>query len=169
MIYLSIGSNIISKFGNRFDNIQKSISLISKFATIDKISNFYETPSYPNRNLPKFINIALRANSHLKPELFLKEIKLIEKKMGRIKKIKNDSRVCDIDIIDFKGIISDKRSLELPHPKSHKRNFVLYPLIEIAPNWFHPILNKNIRFLIKKLSRSSHIEITRVKENDINI
>ena len=86
----------------------------------------------------------------------------------RSKKIKNDSRVCDIDIIDFKGIISDKRSLELPHPKSHKRNFVLYPLIEIAPNWFHPILKKNVQYLINNLSQKSRIEITRLQKN-VNI
>ena len=45
----------------------------------------------------------------------------------------------------------------------HKRNFVLFPLRDVSPNWHHPVTNKNIDFLTKKLSRSSHIEITRIR------
>ena len=60
MIHLNIGSNLDSKFGSRFDNITKAISLlISSQVKIKKISNFYETPSYPNNNFPKFLNVGL--------------------------------------------------------------------------------------------------------------
>ena len=168
MIYLSIGSNLISKFGNRFDNIQKSISLISKFATIDKISNFYETPSYPNRRLPKFLNVGVLANSKKDHNQLLEDINLIEKKIGRINTRKNDPRVIDVDIIDFKGIVKGTNRLKLPHPKTHLRNFVLYPIMEIDPKWSHPILKKNAQFLINSLSQKSRIEITRLQKN-VNI
>ena len=53
MIYLSIGSNLNSKFGNRFDNVKKAVSLLkNKKIKIKKISNFFETPSYPNKKNP---------------------------------------------------------------------------------------------------------------------
>ena len=98
----------------------------------------------------------------------IKKIKLIEKKMGRLKAKKNDPRIIDIDIIDFKGLLIDSGELILPHPKAHLRNFVLYPILEIDPKWSHPILKKNAQFLINSLSQKSRIEITRLKKN-VNI
>ena len=98
----------------------------------------------------------------------MKEISLIEKKIGRIKTKKNDPRVVDIDIIDFEGVIENSNDLILPHPKTHLRNFVLYPILEIDPKWSHPILKKNAQFLINRLSQKSRIEITRLNKN-VNI
>ena len=54
MIHFNIGSNLNSNFGSRFDNINLAINLlIESKIQISKISNFYETPSYPNKNFPK--------------------------------------------------------------------------------------------------------------------
>ncbi len=168
MIHLNIGSNLNSIHGSRFDNISIAIQLlIEAKIQIKKISNFYETPSYPNQNLPKFLNIGILAKFESTYQNILKKIIFIEKKIGRIKTKKNDPRVIDIDIIDFKGQISDSKNLILPHPKSHLRNFVLYPILEIDPNWSHPILKKNAKFLINKLSQKSRIEITRLQKNVI--
>ena len=62
----------------------------------------------------------------------------------------------------------NKDELIIPHPKCHLRNFVLYPILQIDPNWKHPILKKNARFLINKLSQKFRIEITRLNKN-VNI
>ena len=169
MIHLNIGSNLNSSYGSKFDNISIAINLlIEEKVKIQKISNFYETPSYPNRRLPKFLNIGILARFELGLDELLKKIKLIEKKIGRIKTKKNDPRVIDIDIIDFNGQIEESKIINLPHPKSHLRNFVLYPILEIDPKWSHPILKKNVQFLINKLSQKSRIEITRLQKN-VNI
>jgi 2-amino-4-hydroxy-6-hydroxymethyldihydropteridine diphosphokinase len=168
MIHLNIGSNLDSKHGSRFDNISITIDLlINSKIKIKKISNFYETPSYPNNNFPKFLNVGLLVdynNSYL--DLF-KIIKKIEKKLGRIQTKKNDPRVIDIDIIDFKSEVTETKELILPHPRCHLRNFVLFPILQIDPNWSHPILKKNARFLINNLNRKFRIEITRLQKNVI--
>ena len=171
MIHLNIGSNLSSFFGSRYDNITIAINLlIESKLVISKVSNFYETPSYPNKKLPKFLNIGILANYNQSHFDLLKKINLIEKKIGRKKTKKNEPRVIDIDIIDFNGKIKNKNSknLILPHPRSHLRNFVLYPILQIDPNWSHPILKKNVRFLINNLSQKSRIEITRLQKN-VNI
>ena len=169
MIHLNIGSNLNSKYGSKFDNIFIAINLlINSKVKIYKFSNFYESPSYPNKNLPKFLNVGLLSNFENDCYKLLKIINLIEKKIGRIKTKKNEPRVIDIDIIDFKGQISKSYNLIVPHPKSHLRNFVLYPILEIDPKWSHPILKKNPQLLINKLSQKSRIEITRLKKN-VNI
>ena len=166
MIHLNIGSNLKSIHGSRFDNISIAIQLlIESKIKIEKISNFYETPSYPNQKLPKFLNVGILVNKNLNLLRLFQNINLIQKKIGRIKTKKNDPRVIDIDIIDFSGIISKNTGLILPHPKAHLRNFVLYPILEIDPKWSHPILKKNAQFLINKLSQKSRIEITRLKKN----
>ena len=168
MIHINIGSNLNSKYGTKFDNISIAINLlICTKLKIKKISNFYETPSYPNKRLPKFANLGLIAEYDLDHTNLIKEISIIEKKIGRVKSKKNDPRVCDIDIVDFKGEIRATKLLNLPHPRSHTRNFVLYPIKEIDPNWIHPIYRKNVDFLIDKLNYNSRIEITRLRKSVI--
>jgi len=80
----------------------------------------------------------------------LKLCKSIEVKLGRKKTPKNSPRECDIDIIDFDGLIL-KDKLNLPHKLMHKRNFVLFPLFEIEKKWFHPIKKVDVKKLIFSL------------------
>ena len=169
MIHLNIGSNLESSYGSRFNNIIITIDLlIEAKIEIKKISNFYETPSYPNQSFPKFLNVGLIVNYKKNYFDLFKDIKFIEKKLGRTRAKKNDPRVIDIDIIDFKNKIKNTKELILPHPKCHLRNFVLFPIMQIDPNWVHPILKKNAQYLIDNLSQKSRIEITRLKKN-VNI
>ncbi len=169
MIHLNIGSNLDSKYGSRYKNISTAINLlIESKIKVKKISNFYETPSYPNNDFPKFLNVGLSIEYQNENCNLLKIIKQIEKKLGRIKTKKNNPRIIDIDIIDFKGEIKKTKELILPHPRCHLRNFVLFPILQIDPDWFHPILKKNAQYLINNLSQKSRIEITRLQKN-VNI
>ena len=168
MIHLNIGSNLNSAYGSKFENISIAVKqLINSKLKIKKISNFFETPSYPNKKNPMFVNVGLIAEFNSNYDSLLNEILLIEKKIGRVRKKKNDPRVCDIDIIDYNGLIKRNDNLELPHPRAHNRNFVLYPIKELDPNWIHPILKKNVDFLINELSQISRIEITRLSKSVI--
>ena len=146
-IFLGIGSNL----GNRILNIEKAKSLLLenniKFISL---SNYYETPSWPDPKKPKFINIVLKVTCRYKPQEMINLCKIIEAKLGRRKSTKNSPRVCDIYIIDFEGLIL-KDKLFLPHEKMHERNFVLFPLFEIEKEWVHPIKKVNIKKLIFSL------------------
>ena len=166
MIFLNIGSNLDSSKGNRFFNLNKTLELIKlENIKIIKISSVYETPSYPDKKKPKFLNIGLCVECNYLPEQLIKKFHKIEKKLQRTRGIKNQPRTCDIDLIDYNGKILNSRKVITPHPIAHLRNFVLYPIKEIAPIWKHPILNKRIDFLIKKLSVKLRNEITRIKEH----
>ena len=169
MIHLNVGSNLKSKHGTRFENISFAIGLlINSKIKIKKVSNFFETPSYPNQRFPKFLNLGIIIEYKDSDLSLLSEIKKIEKKLGRIKTIRNDPRIIDIDIIDFNSEIKTTDKIILPHPKCHLRNFVLYPILQIDPKWSHPVFKKNAQFLINKLSQKSRIEITRIQKN-VNI
>ena len=168
MIYINIGSNLNSSKGDRIYNLKKSIQLLNgKKLKIIKISKIYETPSYPNEKNPKFLNICLGIESKQKAELLIKTFIAIEKKLQRNRSFKNQPRTCDIDIIDYYGKIINTNKITTPHSRAHLRNFVLYPLREICPEWVHPLLNKKIEFLIKKLNLKLRNEITRLRDSVI--
>ncbi len=168
MIYLNIGSNLPSNEGGRKKNIIKAIDYLKELKlNLIRISNFYETPSYPDKSHPKFLNLCIKLETNLKPLIFLNKIKEIELKLGRKRLKKNEPRTCDIDIIDYNGKIIENPDLIIPHPKLHLRNFVIYPLKEIEPNWKHPIFNKKIDIFFLELDKNSHKEITRLSKSDI--
>ena len=164
--YLAIGSNL----GNKRKNIELAkFKLQNNKIEIIKISNNYETLSWPNKKNPKFINIVLKIRTFLSPYNLLKTCNIIEKELGRKKNNKNEPRTCDIDIIDFNGRVMDfsYKSLifKVPHEKLIYRNFVLFPLQEIVPNWIHPITKEKISNLIAKLPEEDRKSILMVKKN----
>ena len=171
MIFLGIGSNLASNYGDRFKNIDLAIRFLKKknINLLNK-SSFYETVAYPNKNDPKFINIVISVETPLKSADLMKNLLSVEEKLGRKRFKKNDPRTCDIDIIDFHGKIVnikfDNFELNIPHKKMTKRNFVLYPLKEICYDWKHPKTKDSIDKLIKNLKTANN-EITKLNQNDI--
>ena len=156
-VYLGIGSNL----GNRISNIEKAkIMLSDENVKIIQSSNYYETPSWPNPNKPKFYNIVVKVKTNLNVIDLLNFCKNIEKSLGRKKTPKNSPRECDIDILDYNNRFDDK-GINVPHPKMHKRNFVLIPLFEIDKKWRHPISKHHIKSLILALS---HRDISSIKQ-----
>ena len=89
----------------------------------------------------------------------MQNLKNIEFLLGRKKTKKNFPRTCDIDIIDLRGlnlnIYVEKNHVICPHPRSHLRNFVLFPIFEIEKNWFHPKKKQSVTLLLKKLHLKS--------------
>ena len=170
MIFLGIGSNLSSPYGDRFFNINLSMSYLDSYGIkIIKNSSFYETPSYPNKNDPKFLNIVTEVDTKLPPEDLASVLIYIEEKLGRKRQKKNDPRTCDIDILDFNGMVHGFKYKNLdfivPHKKLIYRNFVLYPLKEICTNWIHPETKQNIDTLIKNLPEEDRKSILKIENN----
>ena len=168
MIILSLGSNLPSKFGDRFDNLKLAVSLLENYGIIiDKKSSFYETSSYPDKSKPKFINITISIKTDLPPIDLMSVLIFIEEKLGRKRNKKNDPRTCDIDIIDYNGEILNLKynnfDLSVPHKDLASRNFVLFPLQEIFPEWKHPKTKEIINVLLQKLSKEDKNSILKIE------
>ena len=169
MIILGIGSNLKSKFGDRFDNINLAITYLDSYGIkIFKKSSYYETFSYPNKKDPKFINVVVSVQSHLSPEDLASVLLFIETKLERKRNKKNEPRTCDIDIIDYNNEVLNftykKFDFIVPHKELVKRNFVLIPLQEIISDWMHPKTKESINDLIKKLSDEDRKSILKIKK-----
>ena len=170
MLLLGLGSNLSSRFGNRFENIDLAISYLESYQVkLIKRSSFYETPSYPDIKNPKFINLVAEVSTDLPPEDLASVLIFVEEKLERRRNQKNEPRTCDIDIIDYNGKIMNFNYKNLiftvPHEKLVYRNFVLYPLQELLPNWIHPKTKEKISALIAKLPEEERKSILKVKKN----
>lgn len=146
-IYLSIGSNK----GNRYSFIKEALRLIRKdIGKVFLISKTYETKSWGFHS-DDFINICIMIKSELLPAELLNKLKNIEVRIGRIRNSTEISaREIDIDILFYSDEIVDQKNLMIPHPRLHLRNFVLYPLNDIASDFVHPILIKPINELLEE-------------------
>lgn len=149
-IILSLGSNM----GERMSNLQQAVDLtFERIGSIKTISSVYESPAMGFSG-DAFFNIVLEAETGLLPEVVLEEILEIERKMGRIRSSTGGyiSRPIDIDILFVEDLVIQEENLIVPHPRLQDRKFVLEPLMEIAPDFRHPLLEKTIKelFLITK-------------------
>ena len=108
MIFLGLGSNLPSSYGDRFTNINLAISHLEVYGIqIINKSNFYETYSYPNKTEPKFINVVISVKTHLPIVDLMSVLLFIEEKLERRRIQKNSPRTCDIDIIDYNNQVLD--------------------------------------------------------------
>jgi 2-amino-4-hydroxy-6-hydroxymethyldihydropteridine diphosphokinase len=143
--YLLIGGNL----GNRIENLTKAISAIEKdIGKIIKVSAIYQTASWGITDQPDFLNQVLLVTTKFSAEQTMQIILSIENKMGRIRTLKNASRIIDIDILFFNDEIISSRHLTIPHPEIQNRKFALIPLNEIASEFIHPVFKKSIQNLL---------------------
>jgi len=152
---LSIGSNL----GNRELLLQKAIFEISdKAGEIRQVSGIYETPSWGFEGAD-FLNACLELQTLLSPEDLLTKLLAIELDFGRERNESEDyqSRTLDIDIIYYEKEVIDTSILTVPHPKMQDRKFILKPLGDISPQFYHPILNKDTRNLLQECRDKSPI------------
>ena len=144
--YLLIGGNM----GDRLANLENARAAIQEHVgNILSNSSIYETAAWGMENQAAFLNQALLIDTSFEAIELLENLLKIEKAMGRIRNQPLGPRTIDLDIIFFNDQILDTENLTIPHPHMQKRNFVLTPLNEIAPDYIHPIFKKSINQLLK--------------------
>ena len=146
IVYLLLGSNL----GNSKEQLTLATKFVEEFiGAVTVSSSLYSTAAWGNTDQPDFLNQVIIINTTLSPFPLLKQILLIEKKMGRVRTVKNAARIIDIDILFFNNEIINEKNLVIPHPEIQNRLFVLTPLAEIAASLVHPVLNMSIKELLK--------------------
>ena len=146
-VYLGLGSNK----GERISYIEKAIEEISGLpeTNITVISGIYETEPWGNIEQEDYLNAVIGIQTELNAEDLLKELKSIEKFIGRKENRKWSEREIDIDLLFYGNEIIDKDHMKVPHGQIENRRFVLVPMNEIAPGFMHPVFKKNISQMLE--------------------
>ena len=143
--YLLLGSNM----GNSKARLSKAILQIEKnIGSVIRKSSLYATAAWGNTKQPDFLNQVIIVETTLSALQTMQSILSIEKKMGRIRTIKNAPRIIDIDILFFNKEIINNNDLSVPHTQIQNRRFVLVPLNQLSPNLSHPVLKKSVHQLL---------------------
>jgi 2-amino-4-hydroxy-6-hydroxymethyldihydropteridine diphosphokinase len=154
--YILLGTNL----GDKRANLQQAIlSISANLISIISYSDIYETAAWGNTNQDNFYNQVIEVNTELSSTDLLKTLLLIETKMGRIRNQKWEARIIDLDILYFNHEIIDTENLKVPHPYLHVRRFTLAPLVQIAPEFLHPVFNKTNTALLENCSDNSEVKL----------
>jgi 2-amino-4-hydroxy-6-hydroxymethyldihydropteridine diphosphokinase len=154
-LILHLGSNL----GDRKNHIIQAIDLISaRIGSVHSQSSYYETGAWGITDIPDFINIALWIKTELSPVEALNTALAIEKEVGRTPSQKWSSRIIDIDLLFYNDDIIEEENLSIPHAHISARNFVLIPLLEIIPDYIHPVLKNDIRTIAENCKDQSKVE-----------
>jgi 2-amino-4-hydroxy-6-hydroxymethyldihydropteridine diphosphokinase len=103
------------------------------------------------REQDDFVNAVVEIETGLSPDELLDQCRSIEEELGRVRTIRWGPRTIDVDLLLYGTVVIETPELTIPHPLLHSRRFVLAPLCEIAPQAFHPKLQKTASDLLREL------------------
>lgn len=124
-------------------------------AHVRSLSRWYLTSPIPPSGQPDYVNavVALQVDPSYAddPAVLLRHTMAIEAACGRKRSVPNAARTLDLDIIAIGDLVRGSPDPILPHPRAHERAFVLMPLLDVAPDWVHPVLHRSARALLADL------------------
>ena len=119
------------------------------------LSRWFESAPVPHSGQPPYVNavasLLVDPGETIDPAVLLAHLMSIEAACGRERSIPNAARTLDLDIIGIGGLVRDAPDPILPHPRAHLRAFVLAPLVDVAPDWVHPVLGQTAATLLAAL------------------
>jgi len=149
--YIAVGSNL----GDKRSNCARGIDALDQIRgiTVTARAGTYKTAPVDYTDQDWFVNTAVRIETDLSPADLLTRLKQIERDAGRDKKgIRFGPRILDLDIIFYDELVLRTETLDIPHPRMHKRRFVLRPICDIDPTVMHPTLKLPVKSLLAAIN-----------------
>ena len=149
--YLNIGSNM----GDRRDNLYRAV--VALVAGMDNcaVSSIVESEPWGFESENRFMNLGMRLSSDLEPQAMLDRIHEIEHYLGSASHRDEHGgyidRLVDIDIMAIDDMVINTATLQVPHPHLPERDFFLKPMMELAPDWHHPVTGLTASQMLEKL------------------
>jgi len=134
-IYLGLGANL----GVPRETFELALALVARFAKIRKVSKLYKSSPFGFSDQPPFVNAAAQISTSLEPLELLSKLQFIEGALGKEVIRENGPRVIDLDLLIYGDRVIEEQNLTVPHPGILTRDFVLRPLLDIKPDFAHPL------------------------------
>ena len=155
-VFISIGSNV----GDRHDFCDRALALLNLLphTTVTGRSSYYESEPVGTAQLVGrtwFYNGVVRLDTQLSAQRLFDLCRETERGLGRDEGNRQGPRTMDLDILFFGQHTIQQPNLTIPHPRLHLRRFILTPMVELDPEWNHPVLNKSMRELLEQVNDSS--------------
>ncbi len=151
--FICVGSNL----GNKLENCRRGVAELSRGETsrlVDQ-SPVYQTEPVDYKDQDWFINYVVKIETILEPVVLLDQLKAIEHQVGRTRDaVRFGPRLLDLDIIFYDEIVMNHPRLVIPHPRMHKRRFVLKPVCDIDPHINHPVFHRTMQSLLEDLDET---------------
>lgn len=151
--YLNIGSNM----GERRDNLYRAVAYLAAGTSGCTVSSIVESEPWGFDSDSRFMNLGVMLESNVDPHEMLNRIHEIECRLGssshRDAHGNYIDRLVDIDIMAIDEMVIDTPVLQVPHPHLHERDFFLRPLMQLAPDWRHPVKGLTPAQMLKELNR----------------
>jgi len=157
-IFIGLGTNI----GDKLANLRAALTKISAKMEILNLSAVYKTEPWGYLDQDDFNNMVIEVDTDMPPRQLLEYLKTTESELGREETFRYGPRVIDMDILLYKDQINEDERLSIPHPRMVERAFVLAPLVEIAPEFQHPILGLTIKELSERVELSGVEWLTQI-------
>jgi 2-amino-4-hydroxy-6-hydroxymethyldihydropteridine diphosphokinase len=152
--YIAFGANL----GDKLATCREAMAALGATDGIRLLaqSPFYRTEPVDYLDQAWFVNAVAGIETRLQPLDLLAALQAIETAAGRTRggAARFGPRTLDLDILFYDALVLDTPELVLPHPRMHKRRFVLKPMCDINPQFLHPVLQRNVQDLLDSLAES---------------
>lgn len=142
-VFLGLGANV----GNRTENLRLALRWLQPACSIVAVSSLYRSEAVVLEGAPPgpdYLNAACEVETALSAHDLLAHVKSIEHAIGRRPAERWAPRPIDIDILLYGDEVIDTDELTVPHPRMAERNFVVAPLVELAPDIEHPVAHRTL-------------------------
>ncbi len=157
--FIGVGSNIEP----RLKFLEHAVRSLKDLGEVNRISSIYETAPVGDIPQPDYLNSVVEIKTPLGPLELARELKLLEKEIGRVERPRWHEREIDLDLLFYDDLILESPDFTIPHPEAHRRGFVLVPMNEIASDFEHPVLRKNMSDLVKS------VDVTGVCKTELSL
>lgn len=157
-VFVGFGSNL----GDRVDFCDRAITLLGLLphSQCVAVSSLYETEPVADVGAPGegwFLNGVVQLETELTPQHLLAICREIERALGRDPAHRSGPRTMDLDILFHGDRVIAEPDFIVPHPRLHRRRFVLEPLAELAPSFVHPVLQQTVSHLLAELADAHQV------------
>ncbi|WP_420128294.1 2-amino-4-hydroxy-6-hydroxymethyldihydropteridine diphosphokinase [Longimicrobium sp.] len=153
-VLLGLGANE----GEPVAQLAAAVQALSAVVRIGGVSSVWRSEPVGFAEQADFYNVVVRGWTGLEPPALLAAAQGVEAALGRRRSFANAPRTMDVDLLAYGERVMRTAELTLPHPRLHLRGFVLYPLVEVAPEWTHPVLLRTARELLSSADALERVE-----------